>query len=80
MDALFDKYYLYNSDNLKIRVCLKRCVHIVLFLRLTKIGNLNVYRFGKRRTPTNYDNWLNKTSEIMDMRSISIKKHEMEIR
>ena len=37
------------------------------------------YRFGKRRAPENDEDTRNKFYKIMDMRSISIKKHEMEI-
>ena len=43
------------------------------------VGNLISHRFWKMRAPNNDANWLNQILEIMDMKSISIKKYEMAI-
>ena len=42
-------------------------------------GYLSVYQVLWRWAPENDANWLNKISRVMDMNSISIKKHEMDI-
>ena len=44
-----------------------------------EIGKAHFCQFGKRRAPKNDENPLNKIPGILDMKSISIEKHDMEI-
>ena len=47
--------------------------------RFLKFRKPHFYRFSKGRAPENDEHRLNTISGIMDMRSISIKIHEMDI-
>ena len=49
------------------------------FFNFQQLQKPHVYRFWKRWAPENDESPLSKISKIMDVRSISIKKHEMEI-
>ena len=44
-----------------------------------EFGNPIVWQFPKRRAPKKYEDPFNKFLEILDMKSVSIKKHEMAI-
>ena len=51
-------------------------VHSFIFLEILETS---ICRFWKRWVPGNAEYWLNKVSQIKDMRSISSKEHEMVI-
>ena len=50
----------------------------IVFINLRCSGT-SIYRFLKRRAPKNDEDSRNKIFKIIDMRSISIKKHEIDI-
>ena len=49
------------------------------FCKSQNFGTPQFWQFSKRRAPTNDEDLSNKFSDILDMRSISIKDHVMDI-
>ena len=63
--------------NQKITMGFQKSLHIFVNINNLKIQIVDI--FGKDRCRTKTDNPLHRILEIFEMRSISIKKHEMDI-
>ena len=69
--VVWENVVFYKSKNLKM--------FWKVYIPFCNVGNITFYQILWRLTPDNDGNLLNKISKLMDMRSRSIKKHEMVI-